>query len=34
MVRGRSEPGNSCQKANLTRRLTRHCVNSAFTAPA
>jgi hypothetical protein len=30
MVRDRSEPGNSCQKANLVRRFTRHCINSAF----
>ena len=30
MVRARSEPGNSCQKANLARRYTRQCVNSAF----
>jgi hypothetical protein len=34
MVRACSEPGNSCQKANLARRFTRHCINSAFIAPA
>ena len=34
VVRTRSEPNNSCQKANLGRRFTRHCVNSAFTAPS
>jgi hypothetical protein len=31
VVRTRSEPSQSCQKANLARRFTRHCVNSGFT---
>jgi hypothetical protein len=30
VARAGSEPGSSCQKADLARRFTRHCVNSAF----
>ena len=34
VVRIRSEPSNSCRKATPGHRFTRHCVNSAFTAPS